>query len=66
MIAAKPRIKEVFSYGLGRQGAFGGIKFDINDDAFDSQPAAGMQPRAILAALEVNSFLPDVSRFFKF
>ena len=45
-------LKDIITFTLGRNGLLGGIKFDMADDTFDSQPSVSVLPKALLTPLE--------------
>jgi hypothetical protein len=46
-------IKDILSHNFGHLNRFGGIRFDVSDEQFDSQPGVAVQPQTLLAALEI-------------
>ena len=45
-------IKDLISFTLGRQGMMGGLKLDLDDEAFDLQPTVPMLPKALVNPIE--------------
>lgn len=45
-------IKEILVHTFSRNGPLGGIKFDMNDDRFESQPAVALLPRMLIVPFE--------------
>ena len=46
-------MKEILVSCLSRNGALGGIKFDLDDEKFDNQNAVGLLPRTLLIPYEM-------------
>ena len=46
-------MKEILINILGRNGPLGGIKFDVADEKFDSQPAVSLLPKVLVAPFEI-------------
>ena len=45
-------IKEILVHTFSRNGPLGGVKFDIHDDRFESQPAVALLPRMLIIPFE--------------
>lgn len=50
---ASAALKEVISSVLSRSGVHGGVKFDLPDDAFESQTAVAYLPKSFVTPIEV-------------
>lgn len=45
-------MRDIVQSTLGRQGPLGGVRLDLADDKFDSQPAVALLPRSLIAPFE--------------
>ena len=45
-------IKEILVHTFSRNGVLGGVKFDIHDDRFETQPAVALLPRMLIIPFE--------------
>ena len=50
---AQSLMKDILTASLGRNGPLGGVKFDLDDDKFDAQPAVGLLPRILVTPFDM-------------
>ncbi len=48
----KKTLKDIIFHLLGKNGPYGGVKFDLSDDRFDTQPALSLYPRLLTLPFE--------------
>ena len=49
---SKKTLKDIIFHLLGKNGPYGGVKFDLSDDRFDGQPALSLYPRLLTLPFE--------------
>ena len=50
---AQSLMKDILTASLGRNGPLGGVKFELDDDKFDAQPAVGLLPRILVTPFDM-------------
>jgi hypothetical protein len=50
---AQGLMKDILTASLGRTGPLGGVKFDLDDERFDAQPAVGLLPKLLVTPFEM-------------
>ena len=50
---AQGLMKDILVASLGRNGPLGGVKFDLDDEKFDAQPAVGLLPKLLVTPFEM-------------
>ena len=50
---AQGLMRDILVASLGRNGPLGGVKFDLDDEKFDAQPAVGLLPKLLVTPFEM-------------